>query len=146
MNSQLITHHPYRSLTELQPSFPLASEEYVLANAIIHDHYLTDLPLLYAPHVIAVTAVILAVALRQQNPSSMQPHAAAMTNALQSLGNPTPRIAKLIDFLAESSIDIAAVVDATQELISLYEVWDNFQEKACKEQISRFVKGRGLDK
>lgn len=61
MNSQLIVHHPYRTLSELQPELSLTSDEVALAWSVINDHYLTDLPLLYAPHVIAVMAIIVAV-------------------------------------------------------------------------------------
>lgn len=31
-------------------------------------------------------------------------------------------------------------------MISLYDVLDQYSEKVCKEQVGRFVKGRGLDK
>ncbi|KAF2761804.1 C/H/G cyclin [Pseudovirgaria hyperparasitica] len=159
MNSQLIIHHPYRSMTELQSSFPLSQEENNLAWNIINDHYLTDLPLLHAPHLIAITAMVLAVVLRPQQ-STHQVHAANVANALQALSNPKAapgangpgganiqiRIQKLITWLAESSADIEAIVDCTQELISLYEVWDQYNEKVCREQINRFVKGKGLEK
>jgi cyclin C len=134
MNSQLIIHHPYRSLAELQTQFQLTQEENALAWSIINDHYLTDLPLLHAPHVIAVNA-------------------AGMTNALQALGNARGgpqgaqnRVQKLVDWLAESTVDMEAVVECTQELISLYEVWESYTDKTCKDQIAKFVKARGLDK
>lgn len=153
MNSQLIVHHPYRSLTELQTQFQLTQEENSLAWSIINDHYLTDLPLLHAPHVIAITAMFLAVVLKPTQ-GGLQVHAAGVANALQALGNARNtagqgtqnRIQKLVDWLAESSVDIEAVVEATQELISLYEVWESYAEKTCKEQIQKFVKARGLDK
>ncbi|OWY48304.1 hypothetical protein CUC08_Gglean007703 [Alternaria sp. MG1] len=149
MNSQLILHHPYRSLAELQTQFQLTQEENALAWSIINDHYLTDLPLLHAPHVIAITAMFLAVVLK---PIGSQVNATGMNNALQTLGNARggqgmqARIQKLVDWLAESSVDIEAVVECTQELISLYEVWETYTDKTCKDQIAKFVKARGLDK
>ena len=153
MNSQLIIHHPYRSLSELQTNFQLNQEENALAWSIINDHYLTDLPLLHAPHVIAITAMFLAVVLKPAQ-SGLQVHVAGLANALQTLGNARSssgsstqnRVQKLVNWLAESNVDIEAVVDCTQELISLYEIWEQFTDKACKDQIARFVKGRGLDK
>ncbi|OCL07950.1 C/H/G cyclin [Glonium stellatum] len=153
MNSQLIIHHPYRSLTELQANFQLTQEENALAWSIINDHYLTDLPLLHAPHVIAITAMFLAVVLKPAQ-GGLQVHAAGVANALQTLGNARSssgpgtqnRVQKLVNWLAESNVDIEAVVDCTQELISLYEIWEQFTDKTCKDQIARFVKGRGLDK
>jgi len=153
MNSQLIIHHPYRSLSELQTNFQLTQEENALAWSIINDHYLTDLPLLHAPHVIAITAMFLAVVLKPAQ-GGLQAHAAGFVNVLQTLGNARSssgsgtqnRVQKLVNWLAESNVDIEAVVDCTQELISLYEIWEQFNDKMCKDQIARFVKGRGLDK
>ena len=152
MNSQLIIHHPYRSLAELQTQFQLTQEENALAWSVINDHYLTDLPLLHAPHVIAITAMFLAVVLKPTQ-GGLQANAAGMTTALQTLGNARNaggtqnRVQKLVDWLAESNVDIEAVVECTQELISLYEVWgESYTDKTCKDQIAKFVKARGLDK
>ncbi|KAF1984772.1 cyclin-like protein [Aulographum hederae CBS 113979] len=169
--------------------FPLTPEETSLAWSTINDHYLTDLPLLHAPHVIAITAVFLAVALKPSSTTSQnygsggaaggQAHAAAMQGALINAGmgrggggggggyfsnaggltpgggsaagagatapGPQSRLAKLVTWLAESSIAVDEVVECVQELVSLWEVWERFNEKVCKEQIARFVKGRGLD-
>lgn len=152
MNSQLIVHHPYRSLAELQAQFQLTQEENALACSIINDHYLTDLPLIHAPHVIAITAMFLAVVLKPTQ-GGLQMHAAGVANALQALGSArggsaqvANRCQKLVDWLAESSVDMEAVIECTQELISLYEVWESFAEKNCKDQIAKFVRARGLDK
>ncbi|KAF2018710.1 C/H/G cyclin [Aaosphaeria arxii CBS 175.79] len=163
MNSQLIIHHPYRSLAELQTQFQLTQEENALAWSIINDHYLTDLPLLHPPHVVAITALFLAVVLKPTQ-GGLQIHAASVSSALQTLGSMRStgggggggggaggggsqnRVQKLVDWLAESSVDIEAVVECTQELISLYEIWENYSDKACKDSIAKFVKSRGLDK
>lgn len=56
------------------------------------------------------------------------------------------KIQRLVIWLAEGEIDIKSVVDCAQELIRLYQAWEVYNEKACKEGIARFVKGRGLDK
>jgi cyclin C len=151
MNSQLIVHHPYRSLADLQ--FQLTQEENSLAWSIINDHYLTDLPFLHPPHVIAVAAMSLAVMLKPTQ-GGIPMSSGSVANALQSLGGtrggPTPaltaRQAKLADWLATSSVDMEAVVECVQELISLYQVWETYNEKMCKDQIAKFVKARGLDK
>jgi cyclin C len=116
MNSQLILHHPYRSLAELQSQFQLTQEENSLAWSIINDHYLTDLPLLHAPHVIAITAMFLAVVLKPTQ-GGLQVHAAGVASALQALGNARGgagqgtqnRVQKLVDWLAESTVDIEAL-------------------------------------
>lgn len=67
MNSHLIVHQPYRTLTMLQGEFTLSPEEVALAWSVVNDTYMTDLPLLYPPHVIACTAVLLALSLRPGN-------------------------------------------------------------------------------
>lgn len=151
LSARLIIHHPYRSLSDLGPTFSMTAEETALAHSIINDHYNTDLPLLYPPHVIAVTAIFLAVVLRPAQ-SGLQAHSAATTSgnlqgALQQgmsamSGNRTfgGKVARLVEWLAESQIDMEAVMISTQELISLYEIWEGYSERPCKEAISRFMK------
>lgn len=129
----------------------MTTEENALAHSIINDHYNTDLPLLYPPHVIAVTAIFLAIVLRPAQ-SGLQAHAAAtnsgsLQTALQQgisalSGNKTygSKVSRLVEWLAESQVDMEAVIIATQELISLYEVWESYNERQCKEAISRFMK------
>lgn len=56
------------------------------------------------------------------------------------------RVQHFAAWLAESSVDIAAMVDATQEMISLYDFYEQYNDKLTREQINRFVKARGLDK
>lgn len=159
MNSQLIVHHPYRTLSDLQSDLALTSDEVALAWSVINDHYLTDLPLLYPPHVIAVMAIIIAVVFKPSQSSfhgSAGPSlAGAMRdgglNMLAALGDksgngPPPRIQKLIGWLAESEVDIRGVVECTQELVSLYEIWEQYNEKNCRELLTRMVKGSHLDK
>ena len=162
MDCQLVIHHPYRTLTELQKPLGLGQEDVSIAWCIINDHYLTDLPLLFPPHVIAVTAIFLAVTLKS-SPTGLQ--AAASTAALlnniphgfppnhnntiaaATKMNPAQqKIQNLVSWVAKGEVDIKALVECSQEIISLYEVWESYNEKTCKEQIGRFVKVRGLDK
>ncbi|KAB5585274.1 cyclin-C [Coniochaeta sp. 2T2.1] len=204
MNSQLIVHQPYRTLTMLQAEFNLGQEEVALAWSVVNDSYMTDLPLLYPPHVIACTAVLLAVVLRptgntqsqaSNNSANTQAGLAAAAAALSQAqarqasfgGQTTPfgtpvssqgtqqgggydnsqqqqqqqqekrpappqadaRVGKVQRFaawLGESGIDIEAMVDSTQELISFYECYEQYNDKITREQINRYVKARGLDK
>ena len=159
MSCQLIVHHPYRTLLELQKQLNMAQEEMTLAWSIINDHYLTDLPFLYPLHVAATTAIFLSLVLKPTQ-SGLQA-AASTTNTLanavrtarespssvsSSASTPQGKIQYLIKWLAEGEVDIKAMVDCTQEIISLYEVWEQYNDKTCKEQIARFVKARSLDK
>lgn len=160
----MIVHQPYRSLTALQTTFSLTQEESALAWSIINDHYMTDLPLLFAPHIIAIMAILLALVLRpnttglQTAGGSASSIASAAHTALSSIGQAKPvtgdkqvggarnKVQRLANWLAESNIDIEAIVDCTQEIISFYEVQEQYNEKLAREQINRFVKARGLDK
>ncbi|KAF2667529.1 C/H/G cyclin [Microthyrium microscopicum] len=155
LNSQLLVHHPYRSLTELKENhaqtLSLSLDEMSLAWNIINDHYLTDLPLLHAPYTIAVTAAFLAIVMKPTQGGSMQASSASVAGALGSLGgvgggSATNRVQKALNWIAESKVDVEAMVDITQELISLYEIWDGYKESLCKEPIAKFVKARGLEK
>lgn len=67
----------------------------------------------------------------------------ALLGGLGGLQQARPKLAKLIDWLAESKVDMAQIVDATQEMVSLYQAWEEYSERAVKEAISRFVSGGG---
>ncbi|KAI8958423.1 cyclin-like protein [Daldinia sp. FL1419] len=165
MNSQLIVHQPYRTLTALQSDFSLSQDEINLALAVINDHYMTDLPLLYPPHTIALTAILLSLIPRPNNNTNMAAVTAALTQAQQSLsgtgtGQNTPRatekdkqpdmrmgkMQRFVAFLAESTVDIEGMIDCTQELISFYECHEQYNDKITREQVNRFVKARGMDR
>lgn len=169
----------------------MAQDETSLAWSIINDHYLTDLPLLHPPHVIAVTAIFLAMTLKPTPggltssiafPGSVAnqlmtflpttttvPTTTTTTMATAAVAAPASTTVKegtagaggaaqanlspqqrkvqgLVKWLAEGEVDIGAVVECSQEVISLYDALDQYSEKLCKEQIAKFVKARGLDK
>ena len=167
LQSRLICHHPYRSLNEYAQQFTLSTEESNLAHSIINDTYLTDLILLYPPHVLAVVAIVLAVVLRPSGqPPGLQAHsmhasssqgspvppsptsgftpAMSAQQAMLGLRQAGPKLSKMSDWMAESTIDMPAVIDATQEMISLYTVWEEcYNERACKDAVTRFLKDAG---
>ncbi|THY00065.1 C/H/G cyclin [Aureobasidium pullulans] len=122
MSARMIVHHPYRTLNDLAPGLSMSTEETALSQNIINDHYNTDMPLMYPPHIIAVTAMFLAVVLRPTQ-SNLQAHAAATSSpAIKSALDSPNKIARLTDWMAASQIDIPAVMAATQEFLSLYEI------------------------
>ena len=156
MNSNMIVHQPYKSLADIQVELSLSQDETALAWSVINDHYLTDLPLLYPPHIIAVMATFMAVALKPHqsnaNSSSTGGNGAAVhtNSALDSTSGSnmatSSRVQKMVSWLAQTNIDMDAVIDCTQEIISLYEVLEQYNDKVCKEQIARYIKSRGLEK
>lgn len=180
MNSQLIIHQPYRTLSKLQSTFFLTQDEASLAWSIINDHYITDLPLLYAPHIIALTAMLLCLVFRPNSvagssaATNMAAATAALAQAQAQIGRAMPmpgvasgqttpggaaaaekdkqqearvgKIQRFAAFLAESEVNIEDMVDCTQELVSYYEVHEQYNERATRDQINRYVKARGLDK
>lgn len=204
MRSQLIIWHPYRTLMELKGSekdggLDLNSDEVGMAWSIINDSYLTDLPLICAPHTIAIMAIFLAVAFQPtnkvtalgsgpptfqvpntpnptinsnsstsfqglggrqgmsavinstMNPTSGRPGANISADGkVKSTSKPSPapseKMRRVIRFLAESSVDLEQIIEATQEIVSLYEVWESYSEKAVKEALARVIRVRGLDK
>ncbi|KAG5971463.1 RNA polymerase II holoenzyme cyclin-like subunit [Claviceps cyperi] len=180
MSSQLIVHQPYRTLASLRPELSLLDEEVQLARSVINDSFNSDLPLICAPHIIALVAILLAVVLRPNftapgQTASGSAAAAGLAAAQAALSQAQSRISQggvstvepvssgpdvkekqqetrmarvqhFAAWLADSGVDIAAMVDATQEMISLYEYYEQYNEKLTRGQIDRFVKARGLDK
>lgn len=202
MHSQLIVWHPYRSLTALKEnqSLSLTNEELSLAWSIINDTFMTDLPLTCPPHLIAITAMFLAVifvpskpTLDMKGPKALtgieigalveagyystpagrasilstfnQPREPEPTARSHNKRPPSPtlqdranikaktlaaaansdRMQNVIQFLVDSDIDIERMIDATQEIISLYEIWEQYSEKAVKEAITRCIRGQHLE-
>jgi cyclin-C len=204
MRSQLIVWHPYRTLLDLRDnsSLELSTGEVNLAWSIINDSYMTDLPLTCPPHLIAVTALFLAIVLPPNKtsvgPPSL-PHSQGMSSlpgsfhsiggrggvaddlhnsilGLSQQGIPTTaasdhgkstecstdeasiksqaisaasaseRVQRIVRFLAESEVDLEQMAEAIQDMICLYEVWEQYSEKTVKDVLARYIKGRGLDK
>ncbi|GAB0137178.1 RNA polymerase II holoenzyme cyclin-like subunit [Epichloe bromicola] len=178
MSSQLIVYQPYRTLTSLRAELSLLDEDVQLARSVINDSFNSDLPLICAPHIIALVAILLALVLRPNSTAPGQTASgsaaaaglaaaqAALSQAHSRSGlggaleqppsgsdskekQQEARISRVQHFaawLAESSVDIAAMVDTTQEMISLYDYYEQYNDKLTREQINRFVKARGLDK
>lgn len=139
LDTQLITHHPYKSLIEIARSMSqsynqlaLTSEEIQSAWSIINDSYACDAIFLSPPHIIAVAAVFITVVLK---------------SPLVRPARPPERIKQRIDllslYLGESGIDLEEVAVCIQELISLYARWEHFDEAACRGVIARELLGSG---
>lgn len=147
MNAQLIIHHPYRHLGQLKEHLQLDEDAATIAWKVVNDHYLTDLPFRYPPHIIATMAVVLTVTpgLHQNAATS-----ASNRNLTVSTGMPTSavpvgsleEVERLQQWLIQSdTVDVEAVLDCVQQMISLYVLLDQNPQadEKCKEQIARFV-------
>jgi cyclin C len=115
-----------------------------------------------------LTAILLVLVLQTSNNATPAPPAlsiggnslaaaaqAALKSANQARGvastekGSLPSRTKLQRFsvwLSESTVDIEAMIDSVQEMISFYECQEQFNEKNTREQINRFIKARNLDK
>lgn len=152
LKAQLICHHPFRPLKELQQILGLSEDDVNLASSFINDHYATNLTFLYPPHVIAAAAVSAVLTLRPgpggasastlvtRNTQS----ASSMTTQTQTSVQSKAR--RLKHWLIKSDIDLEGIIDCVQELVSLYVVTEQYSEKDCRDQINRFVKERKLDR
>ncbi|KAK9457178.1 cyclin-like protein [Dipodascopsis uninucleata] len=133
LDTYLIVHHPYRSLIQLSKALGasgnnagLSPDEMQTAWSVINDSYITDLPLLYPPSIIALTAIYLSVVLRTP-PVSVQSERIRI------------RLQKIVDWFASCGIDLEAVVDCAQEMISLYNSWEAYNERTCRDLIASIV-------
>lgn len=148
MDSYLVVHHPYRSLMHLTKVLDLSTDEQQTAWAIVNDTYITDLPLLCAPHVIALMAIYLAFNLKPPTTAtSLAPSTAASTmteptHSSEENQEPTvasPQARKFTEWLAESPVDIESIIESAQEIISLYETWETYNEKQCKDVLLKLI-------
>ena len=51
----------------------------------------------------------------------------------------------IVEFLVESDIDIKHMINATQDIISLYEAWEQYNEKSVKDIVTRCMRNQHLD-
>ena len=65
-------------------------------------------------------------------------------SALQSIQS-SEKLQNTIKFLVESEIDLHRMIDGTQEIISLYETWEQYNEKTIKDAVSRCLKSNAFD-
>ena len=54
------------------------------------------------------------------------------------------KMQNLIKFLVESGVNIEQMIEGTQVMISLYDVWEQYSEKAVKDTVAQCIKTRGL--
>ena len=128
MSAYMIIHHPYRTLQHVAELVGLAHQDLVVAWTIINDTYASDLPLLYPPHIIALAAMYMAFF----TPSQARTHIKPTSNTSHT---------KLVEWYAQSGIDMDAIAEVTQEIIGLYQVWKDYKAKDCKAWLDKIMFG-----
>lgn len=128
MSAYMIIHHPYRTLQHVAELVGLAQQDLVVAWTIINDTYASDLPLLYPPHIIALAAMYMAFF----TPSQARTHIKPASNTSHT---------KLVEWYAQSGVDMDAIAEVTQEIIGLYQVWKDYKAKDCKAWLDKIMFG-----
>ncbi|KAF4615909.1 hypothetical protein D9613_011362 [Agrocybe pediades] len=110
--------------------------------SIINDTYRSNLCLLYPPHLIAVAAIYLTFILHPpiqpehiEQPNIPQPrrssrqasHGTAAAQA-QAQSSQPKKPQDPISFLADLNLSLPLIATISQEIISLYTLWDNYKE------------------
>lgn len=115
LNCHVVVHHPYRSLVQLGKTMGLMDLNN--AWAIINDSYITDVILLYPPHIIAIAAVCITVCTTDTKAGDMS------------------------EFLANSNIRIEEVAEVCNILIGLHTSWTKYDENAVKNAVKGVILG-----
>ncbi|KAG2139696.1 cyclin-like protein [Suillus clintonianus] len=120
----------------------LPDDAFQLAWSIINDTYRSDLCLLYPPHLLAITALYLAVVLhgptrellQQQShsadvtPAHSSPRRSSRQNSSTSSSHAKKPSQDFVAFFAELNISMSLVATIAQEIISLYTLWERYLE------------------
>lgn len=177
----LFLHHPYKSLLQIRDflaqnasvyGFTLTADELQNAWSLINDSYVTDLHLLFPPHVIAVAAVYITIVLKKNlttlrtngtsdashKPDSDSMHIDDLMTLTGAAGDPanldppgfldlrvdedTIKINKFMNFLNHSHINLDEVVESLQEIINLYVVWNRYNENAVRKALQYMLLNR----
>lgn len=120
----------------------LPDDAFQLAWSIINDTYRSDLCLLYPPHLLAITALYLAVVLHgptrellQQRSHSVEatpvhssPRRSSRQSSSTSLSHGKKPSQDFVAFFAELNVSMPLVATIAQEIISLYTLWERYLE------------------
>lgn len=101
LDCSLILYHPYRSLLQIIQEF---QDETLLSTAwnVINDSLRTDVSLLYPPYLIALAALHMAAVIQQKD---------------------------LKLWFAELTVDLSKVMEISQEILALYDLWKTYDMK-----------------
>lgn len=154
----LILHHPYKLLLQIRDfleaarhGFQLTADDLQHLWSLLNDSYITDLHLVFPPHVIAVAVLYITVVLKKhlagQEMGQALPIAddvMAMAGGMSGLDGQkrdedTLKIENFMDFLNRSHVNLDEVVEAMQEMIALYVAWDRYNELLVKKALQAML-------
>ena len=107
MDCCLIVYHPYRPLTQYVADLGMEDAILPIAWRILNDSLRTDVSLIYPPYQIALAAIYMACVIQQKDSKQ---------------------------WFADLSVDMDKVLEITQEILQLYELWKSYDERT---EISR---------
>lgn len=178
MDMYLVLHHPYRSLIQIRNflesssltfAFTLGKDEMQHAWSLLNDSYITDLHLLFPPHIIAMAAIYISIVLKK-NLNIIRAGANSETGKYsdsinmqiddivtlaggssihsnpnfqsQNIDEDTQKIDRFMDFFNHSHVNLSEVIEAMQEMISLYVAWDRYNEVQVRKALQFMLLGR----
>ena len=151
LNAQLVVHHPYPDLMSVKDELDLTQDETTLAWHAINDFHATPMILTHSPRTIAAAAISLVVTVRSSANGNALGSAslAGVRGPVGSRPNADKGVApskqhNVAMWLAHSNLNIEAVVECTQALISLYTALDKYSENVCKQQLGTLARARGI--
>ncbi|KAI6020174.1 hypothetical protein PISMIDRAFT_675129 [Pisolithus microcarpus 441] len=127
----------------------LPDEALQLAWSIINDTYRSDLCLLYPPHLLAIIALYLTLALHtptkelimqksQLSPSDdshVSPRRSSRQASASSFGSKKPQ--DFIGFFAGLNVSMPLIATIAQQMISLYSIWERYKEDVDTSDTAR---------
>lgn len=109
MDFYLIVHHSYRTLIKLMTDLKLPISSIQQAWWVTNDIYRTDIPLLYPPHIIAITIIFLVSVL---------------------ISDANKYKDKIKDWFIDLNVEMTEVVELAQEIMNYYELWTDYSDRS----------------
>jgi len=109
MDFYLIVHHSYRTLIKLMTDLKLPISSIQQAWWVTNDIYRTDIPLLYPPHIIAITIIFLVSVL---------------------ISDANKYKDKIKDWFIGLNVEMTEVVELAQEIMNYYELWTDYSDRS----------------
>ncbi|RLV87305.1 RNA polymerase II holoenzyme cyclin-like subunit [Meyerozyma sp. JA9] len=166
MDSYLVLHHPYKSLLQIQQylsdnfatyKFALSEQDLQHAWSIINDSYVTDVHLVYPPHIVAVACIYITVVLRRHASAGDSTGAGDLTamhiddlaemSVVASSGDnfsfdhDVNRAAKLTNFINHSHMNLEEIVDVVEDILNMYVLWNRYNEANWKKAFQDMLLG-----